>query len=215
VSRGEAALRSRRDLAALCLDAARANREQAPVGQGAAVAEPGVEVRLLLGVARLGEADLFGWWRTRGLGDAGRYVLGQGLPRTWILAALEGDVLSAAVRHEDVFRRSDALHLFSDELPGKRLALSWLRERKVEGEADGLLAELRAWSRESALVRVREWAGVSPSAGEELGQVRRLGAVSVGELEDEERTRELVRALAASYTYDPADLRFPYFDRRP
>lgn len=173
------------------------------------------EVRLVLGVARLGETDLFGWWRSRGLGEAGRYVLGDGLPRTWVLAALEGDVLSAAARHEEVFGRRDALHLFSDELPAKRLALSWLRERKVEGEADGLLEELRGWSRESATGRVREWAGDLPPAGEVLGQLRRLGAVTSEELDDEERTRGVVRALAAAYADDPADLRLPYFDLRP
>jgi len=172
-------------------------------------------VRLVLAVARLGEADLFGWWRSRGLGEAGRYVLGEGLPRTWVLAALEGDVLSAAARHEEMFGRRDALHLFSDELPAKRLTLSWLRERKVEGEADGLLEELRGWSRESAVGRLREWAGAPPPAGEVLGQVRRLGTVTSEELLDgEERTREVVRALAAAYTDNPADLRFPYFDLR-
>ncbi|MER3411386.1 MAG: BrxE family protein, partial [Thermoleophilia bacterium] len=57
--------------------------EEARVGETEAV------VRLVLGVARLGESDLFGWWRSRGLGEAGRYVLGGWLPRTWQRAALE------------------------------------------------------------------------------------------------------------------------------
>jgi hypothetical protein len=179
------------------------------------VAEVIPEVLLVLGVARLGEADLFGWWRSRGLGEAGRYVLGGGLPRTWAHAAFEADVLSAAARHEEVFERRDALHLFSDDLPAKRLALSWLRERKTEGEGNGLLEELRGWSSERAVGRLREWAGMPPPAGEVLGQIRRLGVVRAEELGNEERARDVVRSLAAAYTDDPADLRFPYFDLRP
>lgn len=170
-------------------------------------------VWLVLGVARLGEADLFGWWRSRGLGEAGRYVLGEGFPRTWLLAALEGDVLSAAARHEEVFfRRRDALHLFSDELAAKRLALGWLRERKVEGEADGLLEEIRSWSKETCLDRLRKWAGVALPAGEVLGSLHRLGTISRAELGEERRMEEVVRRLAAAYTLDPTDLRFPYLD---
>lgn len=175
----------------------------------------GVEVRLVLGVARLGETDLFGWWRSRGLGEAGRYVLGQGLPRTWVLAVLEGDVLSASARHEELFGRRDALHLFSDELPAKRLALNWLRERKVEGEADGLLEELRGWSRESSQRRLLEWATVAPATGEVLGQVRRLGALSREELEETGRISDVVRMLAAAYVEEPPEVRLPYFDLLP
>lgn len=56
--------------------------------------------------------------------------------------------------------------------------------------------------------------GAPPPAGEVLGQVRRLGAVTSEDLDDEERIRGVVRALAAAYAHDPADLRFPYFDLR-
>ncbi|HXF72498.1 MAG TPA: BrxE family protein [Actinomycetota bacterium] len=171
-------------------------------------------IRLTLAVARLGEADLFGWWRSRGLSEAGRFVLGNGLPRTWRLAAMEGAVLSAAARHGQVFGRPDALHLFSDELPAKRLTLSWLRERKVEGDTDGLLSELSAWSRDVALERLLQWAGPPPPAGEVLGQVRRLGSIGPAELEDEARVEEALRQLAAAYALDPGDLRYPYFDLR-
>jgi|LJSS01.1.fsa_nt_gb hypothetical protein len=171
-------------------------------------------VWLTLGVARLGEADLFGWWRSRGLSEAGRFVLGNGFPRTWRLAALEGAVLSAAFRHEEVLGRPDALHIFSDELPARRLALSWLRERKVEGGGDGLLAELSEWSTERALQRLSEWVGLAPPAGEVLGQVRRLGSVTRQELKDWARVEQVIRELAAAYTLNPRELRYPYFDLR-
>ncbi len=174
--------------------------------------DPRIEVRLVLGVARLGEADLFGWWRSHGLGEAGQYVLGQSLPRTWFLTAFEGDILSAAARHEEVLGRRDALHLFSDQLPAKRLTLGWLRAQKVEGQVDSLLQELRGWSRERAIAKLREWTGAPPRAGEVLGQVCRLGAVTAEDLDDQERVQGVVRALAAAYADNSANLRFPYFD---
>ena len=40
------------------------------------------EVRMVLGVARLGEADLRGWWTCHGLDRAGSFVLGRAFPRT-------------------------------------------------------------------------------------------------------------------------------------
>ena len=55
-------------------------------------------VRLVLGVARLGEADLRGWWNCHGLDKEGSFVLKRAFPRTWQPAALELDVLSAAAK---------------------------------------------------------------------------------------------------------------------
>src|SRR4051812_48918110 len=80
-------------------------------------------VRLVLGVARLGEADLAGWWSSHGMDRAGRYVLSRSFRRTWRSVALEVDVLSATRRHNDALgNRRTALHLFSDELPFRRWA---------------------------------------------------------------------------------------------
>jgi hypothetical protein len=88
-------------------------------------------IRLLLAVARLGEADLFGWWNSRGFSEAGRYVLGGAFPRTWVADALELAVLSAAARHEHELKRPTAIHLFSDQFPWKRLAHHWLAGQAV------------------------------------------------------------------------------------
>ena len=74
-------------------------------------------IDLLLGVARLGEAGLRGWWQSHGLDQAGQYVLGGSFPRTWRCAALELAIASAKRRHEETLGRPTALHLFSDELP--------------------------------------------------------------------------------------------------
>lgn len=78
-------------------------------------------IDLLLGVARLGEAGLRGWWQSHGLDQAVQYVLGGSLPRTWRCAALELAIASAKRRHEETLGRPTALHLFSDELPSAGL----------------------------------------------------------------------------------------------
>jgi hypothetical protein len=176
------------------------------------LASEGEIVRLVLGVARAGEADLFGWWRSRGLTEAGEYVLGGALPRTWVLSALEADILSAAARHDEVLGRPTALHLFSDALPAKRWALNWLREHKVEGDPDGLLSQLRAWDRQAARRDLEAWSGVKPAAGELLGQGRRLGTLSGDDLGNAEHVEAALRQLSAAYADDSDEMRFPYFD---
>jgi hypothetical protein len=170
-------------------------------------------VKLLLAVARLGEADLFDWWRSRGLAQAGEYVLGSAFPRTWQWSALEGSVLSAARRHEEVLGRPTALHLFSDRLPAMRYAIGWLREQKVAGSHDGLLSSLRAWTREIAPRDMAGWAAVQPPKGELVAEGRRLGVVATQDLQAPDRCENLIRLLAAAYADQPREeLRYPYFD---
>lgn len=169
-------------------------------------------MKLVLGIARLGEADLFAWWRSRGFTEAGQYVLGSALPTTWQWSALEGDVLSAAERHEEVFGRPTAIHLFSDRLPAKLWALGWLREQKVAGSADGFLARIRGWDPEAARREIAEWAAVQPPRGEVLAEGRKLGSLQQRDLEASERVEAVIRTLAAAYVDLPQEFRFPYFD---
>jgi hypothetical protein len=172
-------------------------------------------VRLVLGVARLGEVDLFGWWHSRGFSEAGAYVLGGALPRTWTLSALEAAVLSAAARHRDLFQRRTALHLFSDELPAKRLALSWLRTQKVEPSGADLVATLRGWTRDSGPRELLAWAGARAPRGESIARARRLGVVPAPDLSDPGRLREITRYLAAAYADQGTNIELPYFDLAP
>jgi hypothetical protein len=170
-------------------------------------------VRLLLAVARLGEADLFGWWRSQGLTHAGEYVLGSSFPRTWKWSSLEGTALSAGRRHEEVLGRRTAVHLFSDRLPAMRWALGWLREQKITGSHDGVLSRLRGWTTQSALRDIAEWAGVEPPKGQFVAEGRRLGVVATRDLHVPDRCENLVRLLAAAYTdQPPEEFRYPYFD---
>lgn len=169
-------------------------------------------VKLLLGVARLGDADLFGWWQSRGLTKAGEYVLGGAFPRTWNWTALEGAVLSAARRHEEALSKDTAIHLFSDQLPVKGWALSWLQEQKITRQDHGFLSEMRRWNKQAACEEIRRWANIEPSPGEILAEGRRLGTVSDEELGDATQIETIIRKLAAAYVDQPDELRFPYFN---
>lgn len=167
-------------------------------------------IRLLLGVARLGEQSLRGWWRSYGLGKGGQYVLGKAFPRTYRSAALELDVLSAVHRHDDLLERPTALHLFSSTFPFRRWSEAWLAEQKTL-EPDPLFDELAAWDLEAALVSLRTWAGESPD-GEFIGEGLLLGQVSQSDLDDDDLLAEYARLLAAAYIDQEDGLRPPYFD---
>jgi hypothetical protein len=155
-------------------------------------------VRLVLGVARLGEADLDGWARSHGLSSTGEFVLGRLFRGTARLAALELDVASATRRHAEAFGRASAVHLFSDQLPLKRLTLEWLAEQKLEAEPHELVRELAGWNPTSARPALAEWTGDPPASGERLGDALRLGSVTAEELA-EGRATEIGRALAANH----------------
>ena len=170
-------------------------------------------VRLVLGVARLGEADLRGWWNCHGLDSVGSYVLERTLPRTWRSAALELDVLSARRRHEDALSaRKSALHLFSDELPFRRWASAWLSEQKTAPGVDDLLDELGRWESDTATKRLREWAG-EPEAGEVLGSGLLLGRIPMPDPEDLVALEPIANRLTSAYLGLDGSFKGPYFDR--
>lgn len=170
-------------------------------------------IRLVLGVARLGELDLAGWWGAHGLDRAGSYVLARAFKRTWRSAALELDVLSAARRHDDALAgRRTALHLFADELPFRRWSASWLAEQKTAAEPSSLFDELAGWDLEQAYSAIRDWAGAVPTV-EVIGDGLRLGALSAVELADPDALISTARLLAATYAgIDASGFRAPYFD---
>jgi len=171
-------------------------------------------VRLVLGVARLGEADLQGWWSTHGLDRAGRYVLARAFRRTWRSAALELDLESAARRHSDATAgRRNALHLFSDELPFRRWSASWLAEQKTALEPSGLFDQLASWDLETARETIADWAG-SPPRAEVVGEGLLLGALTPAETEATDALAATARLLAAAYPAMDDQFRVPYFELR-
>ena len=166
----------------------------------------------MLGVARLGEADLRGWWNCHGLDEVGSFILKRMLPRTWRSAALELDVLSARRRHEDALaQRKSALHLFSDELPFRRWATAWLSEQKTADCVDELLVELEEWNSDTATSRIAEWADEAPP-GEVLAGGLRLGSVRMPSHEDMEALESIARRLAGAYIRLDESFRAPYLD---
>jgi hypothetical protein len=169
-------------------------------------------VRLVLGVARLGEDDLAGWWSTHGLDRSGRYVLSRSFRRTWRSAALELDVEAAARRHQDATSgRRTALHLFSDELPFRRWAMSWLAEQKTAPDVSSLFDELAGWDLGTARATITDWAGCPPTH-EVVGEGLRLGTLTRAETEDLDTVLHVAGLLAASYVSSDGPFRVPYFD---
>lgn len=168
--------------------------------------------RLVLAVARMGEADLAGWWRSHGLDAVGEYLLPDLFPRTAPVAGAELAVLSAAKRHADALPdRDDVVHLFGEPLPAFAEALAWLAELKTGGDASPL-DQLRAWATlDDARAGVAALSG-EPPPGERIGTTFRLGKIRADELADPARAGTIAKALAASYAGQGPDLAVPYFD---
>lgn len=186
-----------------------------PVGLGL---EPGQTVRLVLGVARLGEADLRGWWRSHGLDAAGSYVLSGLFPRTWRSAALQLDISSAKRMHEDLLDRPTAVHLFSDQLPCRRWAQAWLDEQTTL-DPHPFFAELQQWDESTALGTLQGWAAEADAvvhsqgaAAEELGRGLRLGTIERAALDEARQVERAAARLAAAYLDQGLELRPPYLD---
>jgi hypothetical protein len=171
-------------------------------------------VALLLGVARLGEASLLGWWRAHGLDQSGAFVLSGSFPRTWRCAALELDLASAARRHQELLPRPGALHLFSDGLPYRRLAAAWLAERKTTGPSP-LIDVLTDWDVSSGTVALAEWADATANGeAKRLGPAMCLGSLAPAAIQQEATLESACCRLAVAYLdmKGSADFVPPYFE---
>jgi hypothetical protein len=170
-------------------------------------------VRLLLGVARLGENDLRGWWKGHALDGTGAYVLSNMFRRTWRPAALELDVAAAAAMHIELLGRATALHLFSDLLPFRGWVTGWLAEQKTAPEPDPLLVTLQGWTLDEATDTLRSWCGRSDAgSGETLGVGILLGRLSAANIADPSTIYQYAHLLTAAYVDQTGPLRPPYFD---
>lgn len=173
----------------------------------------GEVVRLVLGVSRIGENDLRGWWNGHALDRTGQYVLAGMFPRTWRPAALESDVAAARRMHEELLGRSTALHLFSDLLPFHRWTTGWLAEQKTASEPDPLLRTLEGWSPQESTDTLQAWCGLtSGKRGEQLGDGLLLGRLTNSEIVDVSTLKHTARLLTAAYVDQSGSLRPPYFD---
>ncbi len=170
-------------------------------------------VRLVLGIARLGENDLRGWWKGHALDRTGQYVLSSMFRRTWRPAALQLDVTAAARMHDELLGRSTALHMFSDSLPFRRWATAWLAEQKTTEVPSELLPTMETWDAEQAVAALGDWCGpVELPQGEALGNGLLLGRLPSTDLDDPAILLQTARVLCASYLDQDGTLRPPYFD---
>ena len=168
--------------------------------------------RLVIAVARLGEADLAGWWRSHGLDAVGEYVLPDLFPRTAVVAGAELAVLSAAKRHADALpERDDVVHLFGEPLPAFAAALALLAELKTGGDRS-FVDEVRGWARrDDGHQALAGLTGAAPPS-ERIGNTLRLGKLQANALTDPELAESAARTLAAAYVSQGPDLAVPYYD---
>jgi hypothetical protein len=154
---------------------------------------------LLLGVARLGDGDLRGWWGSAALSpDVGRFILSNTFPRTGRIVGAELMLISAARRHGQILSRPNAIHLFSDRMPFHRWTRAWLAEQKT-GWVDHLIDELESWRDVTeAQERLAEWTGPSPTGDFVAGAIE-LGRIDAAELDDPPSLLGRARAMAACY----------------
>lgn len=190
-----------------------ASRSVAPLGSATVTADALDTVRLVLGIARLGEMDLRGWWRAHGLDRTGEYVLSGMFSRTWRSAALELDVAAATRMHQELLGRVSAVHLFSDLVPFGRWARGWLAEQKTASEVPDLMTDLAGWSETDAVTALRGWCDEAEAiAGESLGSGLLLGRLRSDDLEDPAVLLRVARQLSIAYLDQTDTLRPPYFD---
>lgn len=168
-------------------------------------------VRVVLCVARLGEADHRGWWGTNLYGAAGRVVLGQRLPRTWRMAAAELDLAAAASRHNEILDRRNAVHLFSDNWPPRRWAGAWVAEQKTATPPDGFFEWLEKVSSDGVIDNLKVGRSERKRVTEPNGRVLRVGSVRRADLVQPTRLESAVTQLATAYT-DLGDFAVPYLE---
>lgn len=155
----------------------------------------------VLQVARLGQKDREAWWACHGLDRTGELVLSRSFPRTWRTAAMELSLRSASRLHED--RLVNKVHLFSDMLPFRRWASSWLAENPPG-------SDLQALTLESAR---QQHASPAGPGGEAIQAGLRLGQLSADEINDEPTAVAAGRLLIGAYLHQgQRDLLLPYFD---
>ena len=103
---------------------------------------------------------------------------------------LELDILSAKRRHDEALAgRRSALHLFSDELPFRLQASSWLSAQKTASTAARIFDELSEWDIRAGEAWIRDLAYATvpvgaPVSGEVIADGLRLGTVNRADLQD-------------------------------
>lgn len=167
--------------------------------------EPSAAIRLLLGIARLGEADLAGWWSSQGMNASVAFSLA-GFRRTSAVIGAELAVLSATRRHRQVLPRDTVVHLFSPHLPYARWTRAYLMEQKTALQHP-MIDELLRWKTEKvARDGLRRWS-------DELEVVpSEVVTVSSADLEDQRNCTGLLIRFAKDYVSQHGELSVPHVE---
>lgn len=162
-------------------------------------------IRLVMGVARLGEADLQAWWSSQGLNPAVEFAL-SGFRRTKQVVGAELALLSATRRHAQVLPRENAVHLFSPHLQVAGWTRAYLAELK-SAEPSELVSELRAWRDvDTAINTLSNWCDAVEVARDERSAVTR------DDLSSDEVSAALVVGFVTDYLTMPSTFDVPYVD---
>lgn len=166
--------------------------------------DPMAAIRITLGIARLGERDLRGWWSSQGLNPAVSFALA-GFRRTGLVIGAELALLSAIRRHHQVLPRQSAVHLFSPYLPFTGWASSYLAELK-SGSSSELITELRSLTDlGAATTKLQGW-------WEELpGEDQEVQSVTSEDLDNPALRSGLLKQLAGA-SLGLSNLDVPYVD---
>lgn len=169
------------------------------------VIAPMVAIRLVLGVARLGEADLNAWWSSQGLNPSVSFALA-GFRRTGAVVGAELALLSATRRHDQLLPRRNAVHMFSPHLPFVGWAGAYLAELKSNCTRK-LLEELSGWTNlkvaAAALEVWRDDLGHSDAAP---------STVTTADLADPPVAIALLARFVDAYLAASGELSVPYVD---
>lgn len=170
--------------------------------------EPTLAVRLVLGVARLGEADLEGWWSSQGMNPAVRFTLA-GFRRTATIVGAELAVLSATRRHRQILPRTTAVHLFSPHVPFAAWTRAYLAEHKSSGKSP-IVEELLSWTAvDAARAQLEMWLGTPDFQTGSKASVRAIDLV------DPAVVAGLLVRFIEGYIDQLGDLSIPYVDLAP
>ena len=167
---------------------------------------PDLQRVAVLNVVRLGDLDHKGWWQSHGLDETGSFVLQRSFKRTWAATAMELSMASARVRHDEALGRTDAVHLFSDELPIYRLVESWLLEQKLHDDMS-VFEQYQASTTQELFDVLPDTPG-----GERRGGGLFLGSATRDELDDEDRLAKVVNDLLGGYRESADGFVAPYVD---
>lgn len=164
------------------------------------------DIKRLLAIVRLGDADRLGWWSSHSLDQPAEFVLSEAFPSTWMATGIEMAMESARIRHQAELQRDTAVHLFSDHLPFHRLLEAWLIELKLERDMSPL-----EWLRETTAENLK--ATLGPQAnGERRGSHLYLGSISKNDIEDAETITEAFDQLVSAYAGLETEFVAPYMD---